>query len=97
MKKQKLKLGLTKMNISNLQNLHAVKGGNGSVQLCTEGNCGPTVTCDGYVCGETLTPDCGIDNTLNPPCISDVTCTTFYVDTCANTYPHTNGCFPVTE
>lgn len=100
MKKQKLKLGLQKMNISNLQNLHTLKGGQGSVLLCSDTDCGETPNCatqGGFMCGETMATDCGIDNTLNPPCISDITCTTFYVDTCANTYPHTNGCFPVTE
>ena len=92
MKKRNLKLGLQKMNISNLQNLRAVKGGQGSVQLCSETDCGETPNCEtqgGYVCGETMATDCGIDVTLGETCFGNVC----FTNTCY-TYDCSGACFP---
>lgn len=74
MKKRKMKLALKKLQISNMQNLHSLKGGNNQtsafiycVDIClnSEGNvglCEATGNCEtqgGYICGETIGLNCG--------------------------------------
>ncbi|AXG69416.1 hypothetical protein KORDIASMS9_01638 [Kordia sp. SMS9] len=75
MKKQKLKLGLQKSSISNLQKLNSIKGGtdsNLSVDIiCVDtsvysdvvNECEETYKCEtngGYICGETARLNCQI-------------------------------------
>ncbi|WP_046756421.1 hypothetical protein [Kordia jejudonensis] len=70
MKRKKITLGLKKLNISNLQNLHTIKGA-GSIRLCSDNNCGETAYCEtqgGFECGETLASDCGFNSHMNTDC-----------------------------
>lgn len=80
---KKEKLGLGKLSVSNLQNLHTIKGGNGSdlsacircvdTSIYTENQeeCNDTAGCEtqgGYACGETQRLNCQIETNLGSPC-----------------------------
>ncbi|MBC8757565.1 hypothetical protein H2O64_23055 [Kordia sp. YSTF-M3] len=83
MKKQKLKLGLQKSRISNLQTLNTVKGGNGSdlsacikcvdtsVHTENEDECNESANCPGsggYLCGGSARLNCSIPTNPETPC-----------------------------